>query len=173
MKFNKTFAALVAVLALVFAGNALAAKKYYVGVEKTEWDVVLQNNVARVDNEIDGKQIHFGYQASENFSIELVYGANDDLDDDETYYGVLLRPQTQLFSIVKASVIMGLVRGPLFEESDGFSWGFGAEFTPSKIFSLTADWIHYADEDDQATGISGRISGLNLGVRLRFGGGED
>ena len=82
MKFRNTFAALVAVMALMFAGSAVAAKKYYIGFEQTEWDLVLQNSVARADGETDGKQIHFGYQASENFSLELVYGANDDATED-------------------------------------------------------------------------------------------
>ena len=66
---------------------------------------------------------------------------------------------------------MGMVRGPLFDGSDDFSWGFGFEFTPSEVFSLTADWIHYAEEEEQ--GIGARISGINLGVRLRFGGDDD
>lgn len=171
MKIKNTFAALIAVMALMFAGSAVAAKKYYVGLEKTEWDVVLQDNVERLEGETEGKQIHVGYQASENFSLELVYGVNDDLDNDETYYGVLLRPQTQLFSFVKASVIMGMFRGPLFDGSDSFSWGFGAEFTPSEVFSITADWIHYAEEEEQ--GVGARISGVNFGVRFRFGGGHD
>ncbi|MDD9893927.1 MAG: outer membrane beta-barrel protein [Gammaproteobacteria bacterium] len=177
MKFK---AALLAAIAVLFS-NVAAAGSYYVTAEKTEYKLTTYTTTTSNSSDGDGNQVRFGFQANENFAVEFLYGLDDDLQaglntagqtrEGESYYGILLRPGTQIKSWLRVNATFGIVRGELFEGSDSFSWGVGIEFMPSSVFSIIGGWTHLAEEDEGSTGL--RVEGLNVGVKFRFGGEDD
>lgn len=175
MKLNAAFTAAVGLAAALFA-NVAAAGQYYVTAEKTEYKLTTYATNSSTSSDGDGTQVRLGYQANENFALEFLYGSDDSLQaglaaEGDAYYGVMLRPGTQLKDWLRVNLTFGLVRGELFEDSDSFAWGVGFEFTPSDVFSLVAGWTHLAEEGSDSNG--SRVEGLNMGVKFRFGGGDD
>lgn len=166
MKFKAALWAMFAFLSVAVSSVATAGN-YYVGGEFTDWKIAGTTATARTEGDTTGKQARFGWQMNENFAGELVYGINDDATQNESYYGVLLRPGTELFPRVKGSMILGMFRGDFFEGSEDFSWGFGFEVAPTRFVSITADWIHYTDEDSGSNGL--RLTGYNIGLKFSFG----
>jgi hypothetical protein len=182
MQIRNIIAALCVISASLFTTSAVAGG-YYLTLEKTDYTLSVHDSgqVCDLDNNTrcDGSdnQIRLGYQAHENFAIELLYGANGDLEkayrqagvgvDGDSYYGVMLRPGTQLASWLRINATLGMVRGGLFDSSDSFAFGVGLEFTPSDVFSIIGGWAQLADDSNS------RVEGLNVGIKFRFGGDDD
>lgn len=178
MKLRAAYLAAFATLSLSFTGLVSAAS-YYVTGEKTDFTATGYTNTARASEDGEGEQLRFGYQPHENFSVEVLYGQNEDLGTalsglgatGDDYYGILLRPGADLSRFVRVNATFGLVRGGLFDDSDSVSWGFGFEITPIDLVSIVAGWTHLAESGDSSNGL--RVEGLNLGLKINFGGDDD
>lgn len=178
MKLKAAFLAAFAALSLSFTGLVSAAS-YYVTAEKTDFSATGYTNTTQASEDGEGEQIKFGYQPHENFAVEVLYGQNEELGTalsglgatGDDYYGIMLRPGTALSRFVRVNATFGLVRGGLFDDFDSISWGFGFEITPIELVSIVAGWTHMAESEDGNIGL--RVEGLNLGLKINFGGDDD
>lgn len=176
MNFKTALSAAFGLMATLLAAQA-SAGSFYVAAEATELTLRNYTSLGSTSRDGEGYQLRGGYQASENFSVELLYGINEDLESGtpgatgDSYYGVMVRPGAALSNWLYVTGNLGYIRGPLLEDSDSYVFGFGFEFTPLDAIAVTFDWNEYADAGDSAGGF--RVEGISLGLKLRFGGDDD